>query len=475
MSLISKRAVFKNPLYALISLALISCSKPEKAAAVPPPAPVKQEPVMITRIVATQDDTLPLRFVNDASLYSEGWDTLAQPKFWKQIICLSPDSCIINIAKSRVPLETACFNNWCTNTEFQKVQIKEQLREMHCLEEGDELYITNGKREFYEHRKSIPLISKAVEYFNEYGVDPWYAQTILLIESPGKTAVKSSVGANGPFQLMRSVAVMYGLRVNKSVDERSDLKRAAYAASRLISGICIPKVKAMLDSRNIAYNETDLWFRLLVLHAYHAGAGNLALAINKLNPQTGGQEIIRGLWKTEAGGFKNESQNYSQIALAALLNFEEIMHSDGDTVFMVQGDRMFSLYQRSNLTGAEGKELVKLTLNKYERDFVDGIINFDYFMQKLQLLRIELAILDGEPRKPESIPVSYPSSDQHFISLSSELLRKRKVEDAIRLLRYNVENYPESVQAADSLTKAYRLYPNLGLSQKYMSKTSGLK
>ena len=475
MSLIPMRAVFRQYFLAFLPLAIISCGQPEKAAAVPPPPPARPEPVVITRIVATQEDTVPLQFVNDAALFTEGWDTLAQPKFWKQIICLSPDSCIINIASTRVPLETACFNNWCSNTELQKVQLKEQLREMHCLENGDELYVTNGKREFYEHRKTIPLISKAVQHFVEYGVDPWYAQTILLIESPGKTAVKSSVGANGPFQLMRSVAQMYGLRVSKSVDERSDLKRSAYAASRLISGVCIPKVKAMLDARNISYNETDLWFRLLVLHAYHAGAGNLALAINKLNPQSGGQEVIRGLWKTEAGGFKNESQNYSQIALAALLNFEEIMHADGDTVFMVQGDRTYSLYQRSNLTGPEGKDLVNLSLYKYERDLVDGIINFDYFMQKLQLLRIELAILDGEPRKPESITVSYPASDQHFIALSSELLRKRIVEDAIRLLRYNVENYPESVMAADSLTKAYRLYPNLGLSQKYMSKTSGLK
>ncbi|MBK9638489.1 MAG: transglycosylase SLT domain-containing protein [Bacteroidetes bacterium] len=85
-----------------------------------------------------------------------------------------------------------------------------------------------AKSEFYEHRKSIPTISKAVYYFKEYGVDPWYAQTILLIESPGKHLSKSYVGAAGPFQIMRTVALKYGLKVNKYVDERSDLKRAAF-------------------------------------------------------------------------------------------------------------------------------------------------------------------------------------------------------------------------------------------------------
>lgn len=460
----------KRLLLAILPLSIFSCAKPQTAAAYPPPVTLKPEPVIITKMVAMQDDTVKMSFVNDHALFTEGWDTLAQPKFWKQIICLSPDSCIINIAKTRTPLEVTCYKNWCTNTELQKTSIKTQMRSLYCVDEEAELYVTNGKKEFYEHRKSIPTITKAVEYFMEYGVDPWYAQTILLIESPGKVSAKSSVGANGPFQLMPGVAKMYGLKVTRYIDERSDLKRSAYAASRLISGVCIPKVKAMLDEKGLAYSETDLWFRLMVLHAYHAGAGNLKLAFNKLNPAEGGPKVIYGLWKTEAGGFKNESQNYSQIALAALLNFEEILHRDGDTLFMIQGDRKFTTYQRDQLTGEAGTQAVQNALLCYERDFVDGIINFDYFMEKVQLMRTELAILNGEPRKIESGPIAYPANEQHFIALGTELLRKRKTEDAIKLLRLNVETYPNSAAAVDSLSRAYRI-GGIALSQKYMTKS----
>lgn len=460
----------KHLVLAGLPIVIISCTQPETASAFPPPPP-KKEPVIITKAVATADDTLKMHFVNDHALFTEGWDTLAQPKFWKQIICLSPDSCIINIAKSRTPLQVTCYKNWCTNSEIEKTQIKGQMRAKYSVADEEELYVTNGKKEFYEHRKSLPTISKAVDYFNEFGVDPWYAQTILLIESPGKAAAKSSVGANGPFQLMPSVARMYGLKITKHVDERSDLKRSAYAASRLISSICIPKVRNMLASKGIEYNETDLWFRLMVLHAYHAGSGNLALAFNKLNPSTGGPHIIQGLWKTEAGGFKNESQNYSQIALAALLNFEDILQHDGDTVFLVQGDRTFSMYQRNKLTGEEAKNAVNNSLMYYERDFVDGLITFDYFMDRVQVLRNELAVIDGEPRRQEGIPHAYPNNEQHFIALGNELLRKRKMEDAIRLLRFNVETYPGSAAAVDSLSRAYRISGG-ALSQKYMTKSS---
>lgn len=457
----------------ITAVILAGCSRPEHAEAQPPRAAIPSpDPVIIHKIVASVDDTVKMAFVNDLALYTEGWDTLGQPKFWRQIICLSPDSCIINVASSRTPLKVTGYHEWCSNPEVVKGQVKSTIRENYCIESTEELYVTNGKKEFYEHRKSIPTISKAVKYFVEYGVDPWYAQTILLIESPGKAATKSYAGANGPFQLMRTVAMKYGLKVNAKVDERADLKRAAYAASKLIGTICIPKVKGMLDSRNIAYNETDLWFRLLVLHAYHAGSGNVSAAMNKLNPTEGGQQLIRALWRTEAAGFKNESQNYSQIALAALLNFESILQMDKDTVFLVQGDRYYSIYQRSKADGAVAQTMLKEALSRYERDLVDGLIPFDYFIQQTEKLRTELAIVNGEPRKKDAITRAYPDDELHYINLGNELLRKRKTDDAIRLLKFNVDNYPSSAAAADSLSKAYRLKGNYGLAQKYMMKSS---
>ncbi len=471
-----KRTPFFKPWSWILFLAIASsCGRVQQVEAQQPPKKIVQEPVLISKVVKSFDGLKTMQFVNENDIYTEAWDTLAQPRFWKQIICLAPDSCIINVASSRTPLQTTCYKSWCSQSEAAKSVLKNDLRSNYSVDNNEELYVTSGKNEFYEHRKSIPTISKAVSLFSEYGVDPWYAQTILLIESPGKHSAKSSAGANGPFQLMRTVAMKYGLKVNKYVDERQDLRRAAYGASKLISTICIPKVKDMLDSRNISYKETDIWFRLLVLHAYHAGAGNLNCAISKLNPTEGGQQLIRQLWKTECGGFKNESQNYSQIALAAIMNFEEILRADGDTVFMVQGDRAYQLYKFNNpQNNDEAQRMLKSSLTKYERDLVDGTVPFDYFMTRTQDLRFELGVLNGEPLKRDMVPSVYPLSDNHYIALGNELLRKRKVDDAIKLLRFNIDNFPESAATADSLSKAYRINGNFGLSQKYMTKSGML-
>lgn len=467
--------ILKLITYCLFSVTLLpftSCNQVQKAEAHKTNLAPIAEPLLISKVVISNTDTTTLEFVNGHSVFSEGWDTLKQAQFWKQIMCLSPDSCIINVAKTRDPLQRACYRTWNSQTEIQKSITKSKLIDEHCIDFGEELYVTNGKKEFYEHRKSIPVIAKAVSYFKEYGVDPWYAQTILLIESPGKHLSKSYAGAGGPFQLMKSVAVKYGLKVNKYVDERSDLHRAAYGASRLLSTICIPKVKGMLDSRNISYQETDIWFRLLVLHAYHAGAGNLACAINKINPTEGGQQLIKTLWKTECGGFKNESQNYSQIALAATLNFEDILRLDGDTVFMIQGDKVLSGIERNTALNAEERnEGLLFCLLMYERDLIDGTISFDYYKNQVDKLR---ANDDKRASSATDFTVKYPLNDEQLVRVSTELFRKRKMEDAIRLLRINMDYFPSSSLTAEQLSKAYRLSGDIGLSQKYLSKSNEL-
>ena len=178
---------------------------------------------------------------------------------------------------------------------------------------------------------ALPGIGKGIEAFQENGVDPWYAQAILLIESPGQLHM-SPVGAYGSFQLMKNVAVEYGLVVNDSLDEREDFSRAAFAASELIRRRCLPQVRAMLRKRELSYSETDLWFRLLVLHAYHAGAGNVESVLAKIQPQGGGVELMKQVWTTEVGGFKNASQNYSQIAIASFLRMEEVMQTLPDSI-----------------------------------------------------------------------------------------------------------------------------------------------
>lgn len=266
------------------------------------------------------------------SLFEDRWDVLPQPQFWKQIMVLSPDSCLINVAASRVVLRKMSVKDWSKQTELQKGIFKDSLRKEFSLATDAQINVTTGKNDFYKFKEVYPSLSKGVEAFERFGVDPWYAQAILLIESPGQLK-KSSAGAYGAFQLMPSVARAQGLTVNSQIDERKDFDRSAYGASRLISRVCIPEVKRILNAHHLTYNESDLWFRLFVLHVYHAGSMNVSAVVNKINPTVGSQELITQMWQTTAGDFGNNSQNYTQLALASQLILHDMIYQQCEEIF----------------------------------------------------------------------------------------------------------------------------------------------
>jgi tetratricopeptide (TPR) repeat protein len=294
----------------------------------------------------------------------------------------------------------------------------------------------------------MPTISRSIAVFKKNGVDPWYAQAILLIESPGKMNTKSGVGANGPFQLMKAVAKKEGLVVNKTIDERTDIEKSALGASRLLSKICIPYTKAMLDSAHVPYNETDLWFRLLVLHSYHAGAGNVAGIIRKIKPCEGGMQLIQTVWQTTYGGFKNASQNYSQLALAAFCNFDQLVMQKNDSVYLIDGDRMLNAYVSCKCAPYDECSYLGNCINKYESDLLDGTIPFDYFITKVKAVETELGGLT---------PYKFPNGDERFNDIGFQLLKARKTEDAYKLFKHNEEEYPDSWSVYHGLGETYRL------------------
>ncbi len=258
------------------------------------------------------------------AIFKDKWHDLPQPNFWKQIMLLSPDSCLINIAETRIVLEKKSFLKWKSQTEAQKSRYKDSLRKVYNLDVNAQINVTSGKNDFYKFEEVYPSISKGVSEFEKHGVDPWYAQAILLIESPGQL-VKSNVGAYGAFQLMPSVARAQGLIVTKSLDERKDFEKSAMGSAKLIHRICIPEAIKILNDHNIAYNENDLWFRLFVLHVYHAGAMNVKAVVNKIQPTEGSQDLILKMWQTSAASFGNSSQNYSQLALASQLILNDMV------------------------------------------------------------------------------------------------------------------------------------------------------
>lgn len=261
------------------------------------------------------------------TLFEERWDQLPQAQFWKKIMLLSPDSCLINIAANRQVLAKMSIKDWNAQTEVQKELARQTLREANELPSDTRLYVTTGKNDFYRFTEVYPSLENGVAAFERFGVDPWYAQAILLIESPAQMR-KSVSGAYGAFQLMPGVARSMGLTVNSTTDERKDFERSAYGAAELIRRVCITEAKRILAKHNLSYNETDLWFRLFVLHVYHAGAMNVAAVVDKIQPTQGSQELIKAMWQNSAAGFGNNSQNYTQLALAAQLILHDMVYQN---------------------------------------------------------------------------------------------------------------------------------------------------
>ncbi|MCC6372909.1 MAG: hypothetical protein IT236_18030 [Bacteroidia bacterium] len=265
-------------------------------------------------------------YIFDPALYKLKIDTLAQVKFWRNIMNLHEDTALISFANTREVLQKISMKDWNAKTDSAKKFFKDSVRLCRNLDSTSKILITAGKKFFYDFDKTSQNFQKGIHCFIDNNVDPWYAQAILLIESPNKLQ-KSNVGAYGPFQLMKDVARLYGLKVNRHVDERSNFERSAFAASSLIKKICIPRARQMLDSLKIAnVDENQLWFKLLVMHVYHAGAYNVQKALFAFNPTEGNMDMIYTLWRTSTARFKSASQNYSQLVLAAMLEMNERSH-----------------------------------------------------------------------------------------------------------------------------------------------------
>lgn len=258
-------------------------------------------------------------------VYTNDWFELSQVRFWKDAMACPKDTLIVNTYGSRNILAKFSAEEWEQMSHSDKRTFIRQIKSQNRY--SSSLIYTYGKADYYRFTDVIPQLEIAFNVFQEEGVDPWYAQAILMIESPGRLRY-SPAGAYGPFQLMKSVAKRYGLKVDRYTDDRADLKKSAMAAASMLRDSYIPSVKFLMKRHRLSYDESDFWFKLLVLHTYHAGATNVSEVLNKINPRSGGQELITRIWNTSTDDFQSASQNYSQLALAAQLHIEELIMKD---------------------------------------------------------------------------------------------------------------------------------------------------
>jgi hypothetical protein len=446
---------------------LTGCHEP--TGAVTPGPEATPPPEFIERTVIGHQTSVKYRFFNNHQIFSENWDTLGPARFWQEVFALPHDSMIINVASLRKPLYKIPASEWHCQTESEKTLYKENLCIANNLERSTTLFVTSGKRFFFEFRKVLPLISKSIKVFEDHETDPWYAQTILLIESPGKTEISSYAGARGPFQLMPYVARKYGLVVSRTRDDRTDLIKSATAASKLIKNICIPGAKRILEKHGIPYNEKDLWFRLMVMHVYHAGAGNVAAVVNKIKPQKGGMDFIRSLWVNEAGGFKNESQNYSQIALAAMIRFDRLLNQDTKNIYLVEGDHMLMLYHEKAEVCVDTLNYLYECLNAYGNDLLESQIPADYYKKSALKVKDEIRRF----RKMNGLENFSTETDfaDRIARLGNHLYYKRKFHEAIDVYHISLELNPVLPQVYTNLSNAYKFTGQHDLALRYSRKS----
>ncbi len=248
--------------------------------------------------------------------------------FWKKDILLSSDSFLVVNQYDRQVFDVVHKNS------VNKIERSKNLTTLGSLygyrynvPQQIKIKFVRGRREFFNYSVIGPKLKEAYRVFETVGADPTIAQLLLLIESPNNHRGVSHSGAAGHFQIMPSVARKYGLRVGGRFDERHNFVRSSYAAARLVKEYCVPQAKRICNAHGIEISEESLWFKLLALHIYNAGAGTVSKAVRHLPEVSNGNELIKLLWKTNVGAFQNSSQNYSQVCLASYLGYKDYLKS----------------------------------------------------------------------------------------------------------------------------------------------------
>src|SRR4051812_21729414 len=122
---------------------------------------------VIEKYVVAYKDVTRMKFINDSMLYTEGWHTLPQPKFWQQIMLLSPDSAIVSLPANRQILDRIDLKEWNKLSDIQHNLYRDSIRRFNNIPDSMSVLVTGGKKDFYEYKKVMPTINRSIDVFKQ--------------------------------------------------------------------------------------------------------------------------------------------------------------------------------------------------------------------------------------------------------------------------------------------------------------------
>ncbi|MBC7884794.1 MAG: transglycosylase SLT domain-containing protein [Saprospiraceae bacterium] len=186
---------------------------------------------------------------------------------------------------------------------------------------------------------------------------------IAVIESSLIPHARSHQGAAGIWQFMKGTAQIFGLRIDRHIDERMDLNKSTDKA---------------LDYLQLLYEAYGNW--TLALAAYNCGSGTLNKALKKANGKTGYWEIQKYLPK--------ETQKFIPrfIAASYLMKYyyehelqprepsDELKYSASIKVFeRIEFKKIAKEFDIS-------VEMVKFLNPMYKKDYIPASVNGEYVL-----------------------------------------------------------------------------------------------
>ena len=153
--------------------------------------------------------------------------------------------------------------------------IQKELAELKAKPRGVE-------RALADREEHLP---KMEQIFKDEGV-PADLVNVAFVESGFNEKAKSPAGAVGIWQFMKSTARYYGLKVDRSEDQRQDVILSSLAAARHLRDL---------------YNNYGDWY--LALAAYNVGVGGVEKAMERGNTRDFWELVRKGLVPSETARF----------------------------------------------------------------------------------------------------------------------------------------------------------------------------